>query len=515
MRLDRRQCLGAVAILGLGLCGGCSGGSASAPAAPSKADPPPLGGPPEADPPPLATDAVTPEQFGAAGDGQTNDTDAFAKMTAAVNKAGGGRVVLRKTTYIVGGHVSDPATGYAFAPAKIMVFDGCTKPLTIEGNGAILRCADGLRFGTFDPKTGVATQHPLPYLEAGELASPYQAMIQVQNCTAQVTISGVELDGNVAGLDIGGPYGDTGWQIPCTGLFLGKNASPISVSNVKSHHHALDGGSGDGNGVKDALEKATLTNCEFSNNGRNGWSLVGGVGWTFSGCKFNNSAKDLPFDGSAPKAGIDFEAEGGKFVSNVNLSNCSAENNGGVGCLISPSQNVSNIYWNGGRIVGTTNWSYFGGANDGVEFDNIVFLGALVHLNKETFKSCTFSDDVSQSSTKDLYNPSGFMLLIEGGTTNLFSQCRIEHTRVESSTNGNFNQGVFENCVFRSRTGGGRLDVYGHFRGTSTQFIADSGGTDFQVLPAAKPPVVDAGGADDPFSVTSTAGVTVIYQPAA
>src|SRR5690348_6156661 len=104
MRLDRRQCLGAVAILGLGLCGGCSGGSASAPAGRTKADPPPLGGPPEADPPPLAADAVTPEQFGAAGDGQTNDTDAFAKMTAAVNKAGGGRVVLRKTTYIVGGH---------------------------------------------------------------------------------------------------------------------------------------------------------------------------------------------------------------------------------------------------------------------------------------------------------------------------------------------------------------------------------------------------------------------------
>ena len=128
MRLDRRQCLGAVAILALGLCGGCSGGSASPPAAQPKPDPPPPGGPPEAPPPPVA-DAVTPEQFGAAGDGQTNDTDAFAKMTAAVNKAGGGRVVLRKTTYVVGGHVSDPASGYAFAPANIMVFDGCTKQM--------------------------------------------------------------------------------------------------------------------------------------------------------------------------------------------------------------------------------------------------------------------------------------------------------------------------------------------------------------------------------------------------
>jgi hypothetical protein len=514
MRLDRRQCLGAVAILALGLCGGCSGGSASPPAAQPKPDPPPPGGPPEAPPPPAA-DAVTPEQFGAAGDGQTNDTDAFAKMTAAVNKAGGGRVVLRKTTYVVGGHVSDPASGYAFAPANIMVFDGCTKPLTIEGNGAILRCADGLRFGTFDPKTGLATQHPMPYLEAGELASPYQAMIQVQNCTGQVTISGVELDGNAAGLNIGGPYGDTGWQIPCSGLVLKNNHGPVSVSGVKSHHHALDGGIGDGNGVPSTNELATLAGCEFSNNGRNGWSLTGAVGWSFSGCKFNNSAKDLPFDGSNPKAGIDFEAEAGKTVSNISLTDCIAENNGGAGCLMSPSKNVSNISWTNGRIVGTSNWSYYGGANEGVHFTGAVFRGALVHISKEVFQTCLFSDDVSQSPTGQLYHPGGSMFLIDDGTTHSFTQCQIEHSSAEASTNGNFNEGMFDNCQFRSKSGAGRLDVYGHFRGSSTHFIADSGGTDFQVLPAAKAPIVDAGGADDPFSVTSTAGVTTIYQPAA
>src|SRR4051812_20691178 len=62
----------------------------------------------------------TPEDFGAIGDGRTNDTDAFARMTAAVNSAGGGTVLLRKTTYIVGGHVPDPTGFYAYAPVAIM-----------------------------------------------------------------------------------------------------------------------------------------------------------------------------------------------------------------------------------------------------------------------------------------------------------------------------------------------------------------------------------------------------------
>lgn len=46
--------------------------------------------------------AVTPEQFGAAGDGRTNDTLAFAAMSAFVNRNGGGEIVLRPTTYLVG-----------------------------------------------------------------------------------------------------------------------------------------------------------------------------------------------------------------------------------------------------------------------------------------------------------------------------------------------------------------------------------------------------------------------------
>ena len=93
--------------------------------------------------------AITPERFGALGDGRTNDTAAFAAMAAFVNHQGGGEIALRKTTYIVGGHGPGGQPGYRHGPASILDFVGCARPLIIRGNGARLRCAPGLRYGTF------------------------------------------------------------------------------------------------------------------------------------------------------------------------------------------------------------------------------------------------------------------------------------------------------------------------------------------------------------------------------
>ena len=149
-----------------------------------------------------AQEAFTPESFGARGDGRTNDTDAFAALSNAINARGGGMVVLRPTTYIVGhGDRRRCATGrrkgaFAFPPSTILNFANCTGPVVIRGNGARLRAASGLRFGSFDPQTGRAVDHPLPLLDRGLRASPYVAMINVQDCAGSIDISDLELDGN-------------------------------------------------------------------------------------------------------------------------------------------------------------------------------------------------------------------------------------------------------------------------------------------------------------------------------
>ncbi|MES2135435.1 MAG: hypothetical protein V4502_00055, partial [Pseudomonadota bacterium] len=265
---------------------------------------------------------VTPEMFGAVGDGKTNDTAAFSRMTAFVNRRGGAAVRLRATTYIIGRQAEDRGRGYAFGPMGVMDFTGCTGPLTVHGNGATIRCAPGLRFGTFDLRTGRPTRHKLPYYGTGELASPYFAMIKIENCSGPVEISDLRLDGNASQLRIGGPWGDAGWQIGSTGVILRNNRAPILVANVTSFNHAHDGGTGDGPGVPGHDEQVTIRDCRFFGNGRNGWSLVGGIGWTFERCRFDTNGRGP--GASTPKAGIDFEAEGGKSVAQVKLVDCSA-----------------------------------------------------------------------------------------------------------------------------------------------------------------------------------------------
>jgi len=129
--------------------------------------------------------------FGAKGDGITNDSVALARLAAAVNQRGGGTIEFRKRTYLVGGQRptgSDDAP-FAFEPVRLLEFSKCTRPLVIRGNGARLKCAPRLRFGTFLPD-GSPARPAMPYLGPGK-ASPYDFMIKVEDCTAAVDISDI------------------------------------------------------------------------------------------------------------------------------------------------------------------------------------------------------------------------------------------------------------------------------------------------------------------------------------
>src|SRR5207237_199524 len=132
--------------------------------------------------------------------------------------------VLRPTTYVVGKQARDATQpAYSFFPSKVMELVGCGKMVTIMGNGARLRCANGLRYGTFDASSGQPIYRPMPNYTAADLATPYAAMIKIENCTGGIDISDLELDGNVSRLLIGGSFGDTGRQIQAYGLQLINN----------------------------------------------------------------------------------------------------------------------------------------------------------------------------------------------------------------------------------------------------------------------------------------------------
>ena len=378
---------------------------------------------------------VTPEMFGAKGDGVTNDTAAFTALSKHVNAQGGGTVMLRRATYIVGAQDQAFASGrdYAFMPADLLHFTGCTKPLAIQGNGATLKCADGLRFGTFDPVTGAATSHAMPFINLREVATPYQFMILIERCTGDVSIADIELDGNLPKLWIGGPHGDTGYQISGSGIFLRDNRGDEIIRNVHTHHHPQDGmmidGIDDAKLARRARRRIDGVRSEY--NARQGCSIVGGRGYAFSDCRFSHTGKAGL--ASAPGAGVDIEAEGTKQNRDFTFLRCEFANNTGCG-LVADSGDSHGARFRFCTFIGTTMWSAWP-KKPGFRFDRCRFVGSLVSCfgdpdprRAAEFRDCIFSDDPGLSPTGEVYlegRPDGSIADLAELSNARFIRCRF------------------------------------------------------------------------------------------
>jgi hypothetical protein len=374
------------------------------------------------------SNSITPEQFGAVGDGITNDTAAFAAMTAFVNKRGGGDIALKPITYIVGSQTQSQSSDFAFAPADIMHFQGCSKPLSIAGNGARLRCANGLRFGSFDPVTGQPSDHPLPFFNPAERASPYRAMILIEGCSGGVSVKDVELDGNLTNLVLGGPYGDTGWQIPAYGLWLRQNSCSEQLSGIYGHHHALDGILIQG--VADRTTASALQDCVFEFNARQGCSVTSGRSYAFTNCRFNHSGKARL--SSAPSAGVDIEAEEAP-IRNLRFYGCEFADNTGVG-LIADTGDSEGASFDQCRFIGTTAWSAWPN-KPRFRFTGCAFVGAIVHAfgdpdpeSATQFSNCVFQDDPTLSPTGRVYETAFAAADLYISANVLFDACRFQLT---------------------------------------------------------------------------------------
>jgi hypothetical protein len=398
--------------------------------------------------------------FGARGDGVTNDSDAFDRLSLEIARRGGGTIALRRTTYLVGRQVRDirPNTGYAYAPAPLLHFKGLASALTIQGNGATLRCAPGLRYGTFNAATGEATRHPPPYLNPAERASPYEYMIYVEGCAGSVTISDLELDGNLKRLVVGGSYGDTGIQIAGSGIFLRDNRGSETLRNIYAHHHPQDGV------IIDGLDNPALAarvtrrgeglRCEY--NGRQGCSLVGGRGWSFSRCKFSHTGK--AGISSSPAAGFDIEAEGGKTNRDMTFEDCEFADNSGCG-LVADSGDSEGASFTRCRFIGTTMWSAWP-HKPNFKFHGCTFVGSIVQCYGHPdprwaaqFYDCTFTDDPHQSPTGQVYREGradGSLADLAEEQNMLFDHCRflaVGGAVLPWSTGA-----IYSNCTMRQTT---------------------------------------------------------------
>jgi hypothetical protein len=367
---------------------------------------------------------LRPEDFGARANGVVNDTRAFTALSAELNRRGGGTISLgRGKTYIVGEQVRGGE--YAWTPRPIIELRGLSGPLVILGNGARLRCQSGLRFGTFDPRSGVRVRRPMPNYNSAELASPYRAMISIHESRAPIEIHDLELDGNLESLLIGGPYGDTGWQLPGSGLWLKDNRARETITNVLSHHHGQDGAIIDGDRAR--LSRSRFTGFVARYNGRQGASIVGGRGYDFEDCEFSHSGRSVL--ASAPCAGVDIEAETVKPIRDLTFTRCRFVDNLGVG-MIADSGDSDGVEFADCMFVGSTNWSAWP-HKPNFRFAGCTFVGSVVHPFADErdperatqFRNCRFTDDPSLSPTRRVFDGGGPIVNMAESKNVLFDRC--------------------------------------------------------------------------------------------
>jgi hypothetical protein len=278
---------------------------------------------------------LQPEWFGAKGDGVTNDTDAFYAASVLLGALNGGTLWLTSgKTYIVGKQTlgGDPAN-YSYAPSKIVYLSGFTGNVKIDGNGATLKAAPGLRFGSFDPTTGSVYNPTLPFSNTAYLATPYVGMIDAENFSAgSLEINDLTLDGNVTNLALGGFWGDTGYQVINAGMQITSTPGAVILRNVRTINHGTDGMTYRANIPAKGTPAVPFyaLNCKFEWNGRQGASVTGGRGMVFESCGFNHTGMNGVVN-SNPHAGIDIEPDGGMYARDIEFNRCEFLNNAGVG----------------------------------------------------------------------------------------------------------------------------------------------------------------------------------------
>lgn len=416
--------------------------------------------------------AFRPEDYGAKGDGRTNDTRAFAAMSRAVMRAGGGTIQLSRKIYLVGEQRRGGPGQYGLEPLPIIELRNLRSGITIVGGGAVLRAQGGSRYGSFEHGTGPALQPAMPFNDLTAIATPYRAMISIENSIGPVRISNLELDGNIAQMVHGGQWGDTGRQLPMSGILLRDNGSDEQLSDIYSHDHGLDGMMIDGLDRETAATRR-IASFRADGNGRQGCSVVGGHGYDFVDCMFSRTGRSGL--ASAPTAGVDIEAEGGKRITAVKFTRCRFVDNAGGGLLAEagPSRDV---LCQDCTFIGTTNWSCWP-SKPGMVFTRCRFIGALANPyasdtagEATVFDHCFFTDDPAQSPTGNVYLSRINGPIVDGGGTLegsknvLFRGCSFE--LVAGATLPWTWTAIFEDCNMSQRaaaTGYPR----GTYRGTN------------------------------------------------
>ena len=362
--------------------------------------------------------------FGAATNASAAiNTAAFSAASAAISRASGGTLLVPAGTYRVGIQRRDRGREGRFIAAEVIRIEGCRAPVAILGRGAILKAANGLRFGAFDPRTAAPHPSRLPFVD-GDFRADAPVMVHVEGCSGPVRIEGLTLDGNAGAYALGGEWGDTGRQVGGDGILCVSNTGGVSITDVRCRDHGRDGIMLVHYGLQPGSPRypVTLTDVTCDRNGRQGLSWVGGTALTAIRCRFTRTGRGK--FASAPGAGVDIEAES-SVCRNGRFVQCEFVDNIGV-AMVADSGDSADVRFDRCTFIGTTNWSAWPSKPRFV-FRDCLFVGSIVRVwgspdpvQATQFIGCRFHGDPALSPTRQVYG--GFLGDLGAGATNVLMQ---------------------------------------------------------------------------------------------
>jgi hypothetical protein len=350
--------------------------------------------------------------FGAVGNGRTNDHAAFQRAAEFFNQrakmptdTGPAELRIPKGVYLVGVQDADSKGTNLLALSKCRNL----KVLGDDSATTEIRYANGMRYGAFDPATRRPYEAPSSYFVDRGYAATGETCIVLSECE-NVEVSGLNLNGNSPNLVVGGHWGDTGIQLNFDGVFI-TGCRQVSLRRLAIHHFGRDGIqvlNGRAKSLNDPNRDGLLlenSTCDY--NGRQGLSLTGVNGFRAVNCSFSHTGRVVvAATGKAlfsnPGAGIDLEPQD-NFVANVRLDNCRFVDNAGQGIVSDrpgggkPTA-VRNVVVASSLLWGITNWSVWV-TQPGFLFQDCRIYGAFIHGCKADtpaeatrFVGCTFED---------------------------------------------------------------------------------------------------------------------------
>ncbi len=306
------------------------------------------------------TDAITinVKDYGAVGDGTTDDYTAFRSAVTAVNTAGGGTFLVPPGNYFLGQYKIltrppagvTPTTPQSPAPNGItdLFFTNCVG-LSVLGYGAKISVK-----GNFNRAADYQFGGTGPWYSNEESLVPLGFL----NCS-RFEVCGFELNGNVNLMTK---------DSPGTGLAEGnghgiatQNCFLYSLRDLYIHHFHTDGMFIGNNTTCD--KQVIMSNVRSKFNARQALSLIQVRGAMFIDCELSETGNTGSYGWHPPGAGVDIEPNFGSpdFVTGfLSFLNCKLKNNIGsqiTGSIQPVSVSIEHVLFRDCEIIAGTSTS--------------------------------------------------------------------------------------------------------------------------------------------------------------